>query len=395
MGSRERTNELGKRLLFTAFVLALYLIGRSVPLFGIEKTDASHQSADRILFSILNGDVSRTSILALGILPYMNASILVMFLTAFRSEGARRHLSGRKTKRLQGAATLGFTLVFAYFYSGQYQYRRDLMLLRIPVLLELAGGALFIAWIADRNREKGIGDMAPIFILNLLFSFGNSLHKAPLHQYPKLFLVSLLAVGMTLFLENHFLRIPLMRVSIYNTHSENSYIAYKYSPVSTMPVMFATSILFLVRLLFQGLILIGVKEEGFLTLASDLTIGNPLGDLFYLLIIVLMSIAFSFLILKPGEMADQLLRSGDCIPGVYPGKKTMGYLAWRVLGLALLSGSFQALCLGVSLGLSYKGQLTPALALFPSSIMLFTGFLTNIVREISHYYRFDSYRFFL
>jgi preprotein translocase subunit SecY len=397
MGSRVRINELGRRMLFTILVLALYLIGRSVPLFGIKDTEISSTNVQGILFSLLSGDPSRGSLMALGIIPYMNASILVMFVTAFRSKRARRHLSERRTERLQFAATLVFTILLAFFYSAQYQYRKfsPLILLHLFVFLELSGGSLFIAWLMNQNQKKGIGDMGPIFILNILSSLWKSFSVASLKQYPALILISLLTVSITIFMEHRFLRIPLMRVSVYNTHSKNSYIAYKYNPVSTMPVMFAASVLFLLQLLFRGMVLAGLRNPAFLRVVKGLTVEHYLGAAVYLVIILLMAAAFSFLILRPGEMADQMLRSGDCVPGVYPGKATRKYLGKRLFLLAILSGGLQALCMGISLGLSLHGELSPALTMIPSSLMLLVGFLSNIIREIGHYYRFDSYRFFL
>lgn len=397
MGSRVRTNELGKRLLFTILALTLYLIGRSVPLFGIKDTGISSPNAQGILFSLLSGDESRGSLMALGIIPYMNASILVMFVTAFRSRRARRHLSGRRTERFQFAATLVLTILLAFFYSAQYQYRKfsPSILLHLFVFLELSGGSLFIAWLMNQNQKKGIGDMGPIFILNILSSLWKNFSAAPMKQYPALIFTSLLTVLITIFMEHKFLRIPLMRISVYNTHSKNSYIAYKYNPVSTMPVMFAASLFFLLQLLLRGLVMAGLRSRAFLQLVKELTLEHFSGDVVYLLIILLMAAAFSFLILRPGEMADQMLRSGDCIPGVYPGEATRKYLGNRLFLLAILSGGLQALCMGISLGLSLHGKLSPALTMIPSSLMLLVGFLSNIVREIGHYYRFDSYRFFL
>lgn len=111
-------------------------------------------------------------------------------------------------------------------------------------------------------------------------------------------------------------------------------------------------------------------------------------------IIFALNILFSFIILTPGETAKQLQKIGDSIVGVYAGKKTKRYLRNKLLLLASFSGAILCFFMGLSLGLSLKGEIPPGLALFPATAMILTGMLCPIFREIKAYRKFDSYSFF-
>ena len=99
--------------------------------------------------------------------------------------------------------------------------------------------------------------------------------------------------------------------------------------------------------------------------------------------------------LAPGDMAEQLQKSGDSIVGIYAGKKTKKYLRRKLLLLAFFSGCVLCLLMGTSLRLSLMGKISPELALFPSTSTILTGLLCPLYREVKAYRKFDSYSFFI
>lgn len=141
-----KTHELYKRLAFTILIVLLYLIGRSIPLFGIEtdllpKTDA--QSIMNIMFS---GDRYQITIMALGIMPYINASLIVQVVTALRSQEARAKISKQKQDQWMFIVALFIAVFMAFVQSQSLNFKAgslNLNLLRMIAALEMFCGAMF------------------------------------------------------------------------------------------------------------------------------------------------------------------------------------------------------------------------------------------------------------
>ena len=112
----------------------------------------------------------------------------------------------------------------------------------------------------------------------------------------------------------------------------------------------------------------------------------------YLGIILLLTVAGSFLMLSPGDVSENLQKGGDSIVGIYAGKSTTRYLCAVLLLLSLLSGVFMSACMGISLFLSLGGEIPTDLAMMPSMTMMLASTGTMLVLEISAYLKFDSYK---
>ena len=104
---------------------------------------------------------------------------------------------------------------------------------------------------------------------------------------------------------------------------------------------------------------------------------------------------FSFVLIAPGDMAEQLQKGGDSIVNVYAGKKTNRYLKRTLLILSILSGLLLSVLMGLSLHLALNGRISSDLALLPSTAMLLVGLVYRVYEEIKIYVQFDSYRFFI
>ena len=115
----------------------------------------------------------------------------------------------------------------------------------------------------------------------------------------------------------------------------------------------------------------------------------------YLCIVFLLTVVFSFIMLSPGEMAEQLQKGGDSIVGVYAGKKTKWYLRRKLLALSTISGGMLSLLMGISLSISLRGKMASDLAMLPSTAMILVGLACTLYQEVKTYWRFDSYKSFI
>ena len=130
-------------------------------------------------------------------------------------------------------------------------------------------------------------------------------------------------------------------------------------------------------------------------LSEKMNLMDSTGILVYLSIIILLDVLFSFVLIAPGDMAEQLQKGGDSIVNVYAGKKTNRYLKRTLLILSILSGLLLSVLMGFSLHLALNGRISSDLALLPSTAMLLVGLVYRVYEEIKIYVQFDSYRFFI
>lgn len=395
-----KTHELRNRLLFTGLILVAYMAGRSVLLYQVDSEAYAwrEQDSQNIVEAMVSGDRHQYTLFALGIMPYITATLMMWIYTAARGSEFRSRLSPKRMERLTWLLMLAVAAASAISRAEELIFRASghpPELLKAVAVLEMTFGAVLIYRMTELNKEHGMGGQASIMLINMLDSLYATVRKYP---WEELRLPLLLCLGMAaviLIMENSIVRIPVQRVSIHNTYADKSYIAYKLDPIGVMPVMFAVSFFMLPQLAVSLLLFLDGDNAALLRVRDRLNLTDALGAGVYLGIIILLDILFSFLMLSPGQAAEQLQKGGDSIVGVYAGRKTKRYLRRKVLGLSLFSGCILSAMMGLSLGLSLLGEIPSELALFPTTAMILTGILCTLYREVKSYRRFDSYSFFM
>lgn len=397
---KKKTYELGQRLLVTILILAIYMAGRSLLLYDVDP--AAYQleelNSQNIIISMISGDRYRYTVFALGIMPYITSNLIMWIFMAIRGHEFRSRVSPQKMERV----TLILMLIIAtvstisrveeLVFKGSYL---DIQTLKIIAAVELVLGAVVIHEMANLNKDHGIGGQSPIILVNIVDNLVSTIQKFSWQQLQKPMLLCLIMAIVILIMENVIIRIPVQRVSIHNVYADKSYIAFKLDPIGVMPVMFAVSFFMIPQLVVRFLLLIYEDDQTLQFILEKLDLTNIVGASIYLGIIFVLNILFSFIMLAPGEMAEQLQKIGDSIVGVYAGKKTKRYLRIKILLLAFFSGCILCLLMGISLGLALRGEISSDLALFPATAMILTGLLCPLYREAKAYRKFDSYSFFI
>lgn len=396
---KNKTHELGRRLILTTLILAVYTLGRNIPLYSVDAAvyRLEELNLQNIMLSVIGGDRHQYTIFALGIMPYIASNLMMWIFMAIRGSKSRLQISPRKMERVTLALTLIIAAVSAVSRAEELVFTSspvDVRILKIIAATEMVIGALVICKMANLNKNHGIGGQSVIVLVNILDNLFLTILSYPWQQLQKLVILCFIMAGIILIMENTIIRIPVQRVSIHNIYADKSYIAYKLDPIGVMPVMFAVSFFMIPKLIVNFLLLMDKDNQALQLIYEKLDLTNIVGAGIYLGIIFTLNVLFSFIILTPGETAKQLQKTGDSIVGVYAGKKTKRYLRSKLLLLAFFSGAVLCLCMGFSLGLALRGEIPPSLALFPTTAMILTGILCPICREIKAYWKFDSYSFF-
>ena len=394
-----KTHELSKRLLFTLLILLVYMVGRSLLLYNVDPAayELEELNSENIIVSMVSGDRHRYTLFALGIMPYTSTLIMWIFM-AVRGAEFRARSSPRKTQRLTLIVMIVISALFALSRAEELIFKEsnlDTGLLKGIAVLEMIIGAVIIHKMAKMNQDHGIGSQMPIILVNILDNLFFTLFRFTWQELSNSLILCLIMAIVILFMESVLIRIPVQRVSIHNTYADKSYIAFKLDPIGVMPVMFAVSFFMLPQLLLRFLMFLYKDNTTLLQISGKLNLTNSIGVVIYLGIIFALNLIFSFIMLAPKDMAEQLQKGGDSIVGIYAGKKTKKYLRKKLWVLCVISGSILCLLMGISLFLSLREEISSELALLPATAMILTSLMCALYREVKTYWRFDSYSFFI
>lgn len=397
---KNRTHELVRRLLFTLLILAGYMLGRSLLLYNVNP--ASYQleelNSQNIMVSMISGDRYRYTLFALGIMPYITANLIIWIFMAIKGREYKARISPNKMGQFTLVLMIMIAVTSAISQADELIFKEsnlDLEILKIIAILEMVIGAVIIYKMAKSNQEHGIGNQTPIILVNILDNLVSTIQKFTWDElYPALILCFIMAVVMFV-MENILIRIPVQRVSIHNIYADRSYIAFKLNPIGVMPVMFAVSFFMIPQLVIRLFLFFYEDNNTLRHIYEKFNLTNITGVVMYLGIIFTLNILFSFIMLTPGEMAEQLQRGGDSIVGIYAGKRTKKYLRKKLLILCIFSNSVLCSMMGISLGRSLKGEIPSELALLPATAMILTSLACTLYREVKIYWKFDSYSFFI
>ena len=400
MKKKAKEHILLYKILYSLMVMFVYMIGRNIPLYGVDveayrDVDINAQS---IIIQAVSGDMKNCSIFILGLWPYMLASMLIVLVVAIATLDKTRRISPKKVNIWTVTLMLIIGILQAYERVQNYIYKVDgtaLIQAKTIAFVELIAGMLIVVYLGDRATKYGICGKTSVFLVNIVDGMMTMLVGQPFRKLWLIIVIGIIEIAVMLVLENTEKRIAVQRVSIHNIHADKDYIAYKMNPVGVTPMMFASAAFILPQSLF-GLLNKLFPESGTIEwIYHRMNLTSVLGVWIYIAIIVILTIAFSFIMLTPGKTAEDLLKSGDSILGVYAGRETKRYLQGCVLSFSLISSVVIGICVGVPLFLQFGGYINSKLAMFPCSIMMFTGIWISFGREAEVYRNMDRYEPFI
>lgn len=400
MKKKAKEHILLYKILYSLMIMFVYMIGRNIPLYGVDveayrDVDINAQS---IIIQAVSGDMKNCSIFILGLWPYMLASMLIVLVVAIATLDKTRRISPKKVNIWTVTLMLIIGILQAYERVQNYIYKVDgtaLIQAKTIAFVELIAGMLIVVYLGDRATKYGICGKTSVFLVNIVDGMMTMLVGQPFRKLWLIIVIGIIEIAVMLVLENTEKRIAVQRVSIHNIHADKDYIAYKMNPVGVTPMMFASAAFILPQSLF-GLLNKLFPESGTIEwIYHRMNLTSVLGVWVYIAIIVILTIAFSFIMLTPGKTAEDLLKSGDSILGVYAGRETKRYLQGCVLSFSLISSVVIGICVGVPLFLQFGGYINSKLAMFPCSIMMFTGIWISFGREAEVYRNMDRYEPFI
>ncbi|MDD2435028.1 MAG: preprotein translocase subunit SecY [Bacilli bacterium] len=340
-----KNKDLQKRILFTLFVLFVFKLGTTIIVPGINK-DALTGSLGflELLNTMGGGAMERFSVFALGVMPYITASIIIQllqmdiipYLAELRNQGQTGRNKVNKITRVVGiiiAFIQGYLFTFAVIQDGK-------PLQHMEIALILTAGTAFLLWLGDQITQKGVGNGLSLIIMagiiasmpkmfidawNGLVETGSTQGTALGIVTFVLFVLIYLAIILGIIYEQTAeRRVPIQYAnkSLSNYGGKQSYIPFKLNSAGVIPVIFASALISI-----PGIISAIVKSENFdLFVSKWLAMTSPTGLVLYVILIFGFCYFYTFVQLKPKEMADNLNKNGGYIPGIRPGEETVDYI---------------------------------------------------------------------
>ena len=341
-----KNKDLQKRILFTLFALFIFKLGTLIIVPGIDKNALGTNSLGFLeLLNVMGGGaMERFSIFALGVSPYITASIIIQLLqmdiVPYLSELSKQGGTGR-AKLNQITRVVGIILAFiqGYMYSYAYIGNGNAMdYLQFAVIL--TAGTCFTLWLGDQITTKGVGNgISMIIMAGIIASmpnmFGNAWSGFVNASSVQgnilgiiLFIIYVIiylgiVVGI-IYVQNAERRIPIQYANKSNSvyGGKQNYIPFKLNSAGVVPVIFASALVSI-----PGIIAQFIKNDGFTLFVNKwLTTDSITGMILYVILIFAFSYFYTFLQIKPKDMASDLNKNGGYIPGIRPGDETEKYI---------------------------------------------------------------------
>jgi preprotein translocase subunit SecY len=367
-----RIPDLRKRVLFTLGILAVYRLGSHIPTPGVNANQLellfNQQSGSALGLMDLfgGGNLRRMTVFALGIMPYITASIIFQLLTVVYEPLARIQKEGELGRRKITQWTRYLTVILGALQSigiAAILTKQGLVLnpgigFSLMTVLTLTTGTAFIMWLGEQITDRGIGNGMSLLIFagivaGLPRGVGELVQKIQTDAWGSLtFLVVLIllaamiaVVAFIVFVERSERRIPIQSarriVGRRMMGGQSSHLPLKVNAGGVMPVIFASSILSAPMLFAQSEF---VQNSRFLQpIVQALQPGYPWYELIDMLGIIFFAYFYISIVMKPDDIADNFRKSGSFIPGIRPGKRTSDFINDILTRLTLVGALY--LCL--------------------------------------------------
>ncbi len=403
--------DLKTRILFTLALLLVYRVGVQVVLPGIDPNglaDAMSQGQNGLLGllnSFAGGAFNNASIFALGIMPYISASIAMQLLQiavpSFKKLGSDE--SGRKKlNQYTRYITIAVTIAQAIGYISYLRTKTggailaDTPLWVLSVIIVLTTGTLFVMWLGEKITEKGIGNGTSIIIMagiiarfpsNIIQEAQSRLNEGGgglIKFLIEIFVLIAVILGIVLLTQgtrrialNYARRVAPGATSVQDLSGSRDFIPLKVNMANVMPIIFAQAILFIPSFFINN-------DNAGSSVAQALS--DP-SSFWYNLLYVVLVIGFTFfytaLIMNPIQMSDDLKRNNGFIPGVQPGEDTANYIG-TVIDRITLPGAVLLALLGILPAIAGMAGISSGLASFygGTSMLIMVGVILDTLQQI-------------
>ena len=352
---RSSNKDLRARILFTLGVLFIFALGNSITIPGMNVITGDIGFLE--LFNAMSGGgLKQFSIFALGVMPYITASIIIQILQMdiipyFKELKEMGEEGRRKIAKITRYSGLAIAFIQGFFYPMMFLGKTQEPMMYFKIALILTAGTAFLLWLGDEITNKGIGNGVSLIIMagivNTLPSMFVTAFQSLIPNannevlaWTKFIIFVLLYIFIVvgvIFVEQAERRIPIQ----YSNRSSSSYggqqtfLPLRLNSAGVMPVIIASVIMGIPSILSYF-----IKNAKVLSFLNNyLSTSKPVGFIIYIALIFVFTYIYTFLTINPEELSKNLNKNGGYIPGIRPGSETKKYIS-KILGRITFMGAF-------------------------------------------------------
>jgi preprotein translocase subunit SecY len=361
---------LRRKLAWTVFFLACFLAGRFLPIPFVQTIPAGSgdygaQSSPDLLNAAniaTGGNFFNPSLFSLGLGPWMGAAILWRFLFIGRF-ARQRNIPESTVSRARNGVMVALAVFQAISMMSQFRIQlptwapfiREIAA-QVVVVLYLTCGAVLVAWLAQRNENRGLGGMTMFILYQIVITGVQNravfsvvvANPAYSHIAWLVFVACACVVVAGVLVGNREVRLHVNKVSIDSGYIGMSYLPIKFNPAGASPIMYALTLLVLPQYVARAVGVVfpstGAGVERFVSIWG---LTSPLGLSVYLVLLLVLSVFFGLFTVNPKDIAERMHKAGEYLDSIPPGSTTRQYLHKRVAMLSAISGIFLIVFTGI------------------------------------------------
>lgn len=409
-----KVTELKNKLIYTLMMLFVFRIAAHIPVPGIDPTafkSLVDQNSLLGFFDIVSGGAFKNvSVVAMGIFPYINASIIMQLLTVIVPKLEQLAKEGDEGRKKMSQYTRYFTAVLAFiqaiglsiFMKGSLEIPG--MLSYSAVAITLTAGTVFLMWLGEQITEKGIGNgisliifagivsQIPSALVNLveLFAAGT----INLLSVVLLIVIGGVVIAGIVMVQQGQRRIPVQYAKrvvgrrVYG--GQTTHLPLKVNQAGVIPVIFASSLLMFPQQLIEWF----GSGKFAAWYAKYLGFGTVLNSVFYALLIIGFTYFYTAVIMNPVDVADNIKRNGGFIPGIRPGRPTAEYIS-RILSRITMAGAIFLAFIAILPNFVLAATKIPGIWFGGTSLLIVVGVALDTMKQIESHLLMRSYQGFI
>ena len=386
-----KNKDVKKRVLFTLFALFIFKLGTMIQVPGTESITSDLGFLE--LIDVMGGGAFKQfSIFALGVSPYITASIvtqlLQMDIIPYFSELAKQGPSGRtKINKINRYLAIGLAFLQGYVFSFAFLPTGSGALEYMRIAVILTAGTAFVLWLSDQITQKGIGNGVSLIIMAGILMTTPTMFVEAFREMVNTASTQTLVLGIisfaifviiylsivvgVIFVQQAERRIPIQYSNRTSSSygSKQSYMPIKVNSAGVMPVIFSSMLIAVPSAIAQ----FSKNEDMLLFVKKYLDYNTATGFVFYMALILFFAYFYTFLQLKPDEMATNFQKQGGYIPGIRPGKDTASYLKKVLSRLTIIGAIFLMAISGLLIVFSSLSNLSANITIGGTGLLIVVG----------------------
>jgi preprotein translocase subunit SecY len=408
-----RVGDIRRKIIFTLLMLIVFRLGTFIPVPNVN-SDILKAQDELSVFGVLNtfggGALQNFSILAMGIMPYITASIIVQLLQMdvvpkFTEWSKQGDVGRRKLAQFTRYFTIVLGFIQAFGMSYGFNNMASGQLIENPgfttyalISIVLTAGTAFLMWLGEQITEKGVGNGISIIIFaGIVAGIPSTVNQIYAQQFEnageKLFLniitvvlillaVVAIIVG-TIFIQQALRKIPIQyakRTSVGNSQSggQSTHLPLKVNAAGVIPVIFAVSFIITPRTIASFF----PTNDVTLWIQRVFDYTHPIGMIMYAALIIAFTYFYAFIQVNPEQMAENLKKQGGYVPGIRPGKSTQEYLTRILYRLTLVGSLFLAAIAVLPVFFINIANLPPSAQIGGTSLLIVIGVALDTMKQL-------------